>query len=128
MSGSAIVLRSPLRLIGRMASRRSGLIQGDVPEQVVAPALGGAMEAQAQREVGEGLGAAGSAEQPEAGLVGSEVALPAGAGDATGDDGVPPLGAPPPDRDHVVEGELPGRKAVAAILDAVVGPGVNSCP
>src|SRR6266571_2566443 len=57
MSGSAIVLRSPLRLIGRMASRGSGLIQRDVPEQVIAPALGGATEAQAQREVRQGLGA-----------------------------------------------------------------------
>src|SRR5207245_5052643 len=125
MSGSAIVLRSPLRLIGRMASRGSGLIQRDVPEQVIAPALGGATEAQAQREVRQGLGAAGSAEEAEAGLVGGEVSFPAVAGDATGDYVVPSLVATPRHRDHVVEGELAGREAVAAILAAVIVAGVD---
>src|SRR6266496_6754842 len=118
MSGSAIVLRSPLRLIGRMGKRGSGLIQGDVPEQIIAPALGGAMKAQAQREVRQGGGAARSAQEAEAGLVGGEVSFPAVAGNAAGDDVVPSLVAAARHRDHVVEGELPGRKAVAAILAA----------
>src|SRR6185295_20008712 len=105
MSGSAMVLRSPLRLIGR-SGRGSGLIQGDVPEQIVAPALGGTAETQAECEVGEGLGTARLAEEADAGLVGSEVAFPAVAGDATGDDVVPSLVAASGNRDHVVEGEL----------------------
>src|SRR5260370_24607138 len=103
MSGSAIVLRSPLRLIGRMTKRGSGLIQGDVPEQVVAPALGGTIETQAQREVGKDLGTARFAEEADADLVGGEVALPAVAGDATGDNVVPSLVAPPRNPRHLGE-------------------------
>src|SRR5260370_18104781 len=125
MSGSAIVLRSPLRLIGRMTKRGAGLIEGAVAEEVVARALGGTIETQGQREVGKDLGTARFAEEADADLVGGEVALPAVAGDATGDNVVPSLVAAPRNRDHVVEGELPGREAMAAILAAVVVASVD---
>ena len=47
------------------------------------------------------------------------------AGDAAGHDVVPALVAAAGHRDHVVEGELGGREAVAAVLAAVVVPGVD---
>ena len=60
--------------------------------------------------------------------LGEQVALAAVAGDAAGDDVLPLLAAAPRDGDHVVEGELGRREAVAAVLARVVVAGVDVRP
>src|SRR6266536_6578280 len=82
-SGRSIVRRFPVRLIvGRDRPRTSAPVQGDVPEEVIAPALRGPVQAQAAGAGGQRLGAARLAQQLQPDLLGRVIALLAVARDA----------------------------------------------
>src|SRR3977135_2677582 len=91
-SGRSIVRRLPARLIGG-GSRPRGAAPGPggVPEEIIAPALRGGMESQAQGERRQRLGTARLAQQLQPALLGRVIALLAIARDAAGDDVVPTL-------------------------------------
>src|SRR5262245_55246100 len=93
---------------------RLALVPGEIPEQVVAPAVGSAVDAEAQRQVGQRRRAARLADQAVAGLVRQQVSLSAIAGNAAGDDVLPILAAAARHGNHVVERELRRGKAIAA--------------
>src|SRR5258708_10585565 len=125
-SGRSIVRRLPARLIGgRCRPRRSAPVQVDVPEEVIAPALGRAMQPQAERERRQRLGTPRLAQELQPDLLGCVIALLAIARDAAGDDVVPTLVAAGGDGDHVVERELGGSEPASAVLTTVIVPGVD---
>src|SRR5258708_2296550 len=128
-SGRSIVRRLPARLIGgRCRPRRSAPVQVDVPEEVIAPALGRAMQPQAERERRQRLGTPRLAQELQPDLLGCVIALLAIARDAAGDDVVPTLVAAASDGDHVVERELGGSEPASAVLTTVIVPGVDVGP
>src|SRR5262249_22610785 len=75
----------------RRWSARSALVEVDIPEEVVPPALRSAMQPEAQGQVGERLGTTRLAYQVHACFLGAAIALPSVAGNAAGHDVVPAL-------------------------------------
>src|SRR5512143_3145998 len=75
MSGSGIVRKSPLRLMAQPLGGGSVLVPGHVPEQVVAPALGRAADAEGEGEVRQGWRPPWPTDQAQPGLLGQQVSL-----------------------------------------------------
>src|SRR5438067_9837986 len=97
-----------------------GIVELDVPIEVVAPALGRVAEADRDADGRRRFWALGHPQQVHAGFSRRPPTFLSVARHAAADDVLPVLPAALGDRQHMIEGQLARRVAVAAILAAMV--------